>query len=450
MSGDVARYVLGRFTFGERPGDRARVTGQFESAEAWFDAQLVLGNKPEPPHVYPEVWNPYTTLLAAYRNQKSGRLGKPADRFQEQRVKNQKANGQKARRALNKVLDNGRLVSELQAEIIAGQLASEAQLREVMTDFWLAHFNVYVRKGLVKFYAPNFVQTVRSHALGDFETLLHAVTTHPAMLVYLDNQRSVSEAFGEKIRKRALSSINDNGNLKPARPKPRGLNENLARELLELHTLGVDAGYSQTDVRETARILTGFSLAPYRRGEFGMQFFPNRHDKRPKSVLGWRFDGGRDGAGELTSLLHRLATHPKTRARLAFKLCQRFESDRPTAYCQQALVKAGQGARDIENMLRTLVTDSKIQKSAMANPKFKSGNEFVLSAMRAMDLSADDLGATKIGSGKMMGGDMMRMQKMHQRKHHRRMLGLFAQVAQLPLLYPPANGLPRNLRRLDE
>jgi uncharacterized protein (DUF1800 family) len=184
-------------------------------------------------------------------------------------------------------------------------------LREVMIDFWSNHFSVYARKAFVGLLLPPHQRDViERHALGRFEDLLIAVARSPAMLVYLDNHVSMAPQ-GRWARRRPL--------------RERGLNENYARELLELHTLGVDGGYTQADVVETARVLTGWGLRGRREPVFA--FHERLHDPGAKHVLGERVRG--EGFEEGVGLLRRLARHPSTARHLARKLVTRFVSDQP-------------------------------------------------------------------------------------------------------------------------
>ena len=179
-----------------------------------------------------------------------------------------------------------RVVGDVQAVKLARAVASERQLEEVMTDFWENHFSVFAGKGVTRLYLPAYDrEVIRPRALGNFRDLLGAVAKSPAMLFYLDQFQSTVDS--------AHTSL---GNARPARMRrpagrARGLNENYARELLELHTLGVDGGYTQRDVIEVARALTGWTMNP-RQGS-GFVFRPEIHDADAKVVLGHRLAGGR-------------------------------------------------------------------------------------------------------------------------------------------------------------
>src|SRR3954451_3065862 len=194
-----------------------------------------------------------------------------------------------------------RLIAELSAQRLIRATDSERQLNEVMADFWLNHFNVFAQKGLDRVLLTSYERDViRPHMWGKFEELVLATAKSPAMLFYLDNARSRSGA----------------------------INENYARELMELHTLGVDGGYTQTDVTELARVLTGWSLAKPRDGGGGFMFRRAAHDSGAKTVLGIRFPAG-GGIDEGERMIRILANHPSTARHIATKLCQRLVSDDP-------------------------------------------------------------------------------------------------------------------------
>jgi uncharacterized protein (DUF1800 family) len=204
-----------------------------------------------------------------------------------------------------------------------------------LTEFWFNHLNVYSGKGSVRPFTGHYVVNVaRKHALGRFEDLLLASARHPAMLHYLDQFQSVAEG-----------SRGANG-------QTRGLNENYARELMELHTLGADGGYTQTDVRDLARVLTGWTIGP--RAADGFRFAPRLHDSGNKVVLGQRFEGS--GAAEGEAAIRMLARHPATAQRISLRLAQWFVADQPPPALVQRLAQrylATQG--DIAAVMRTLI-----------------------------------------------------------------------------------------------
>src|SRR5205085_2648385 len=190
------------------------------------------------------------------------------------------------------------IVGELQAAKMLRAVTSERQLQEVMVDFWFNHFNVFAGKGEVRWYLTAYERDViRPHALGRFPDLLRATAHHPAMLFYLDNWLSTRPGFTVRAG--------------PNAGRRAGLNENYGRELLELHTLGVDGGYTQTDVTEVARAFTGWTIEQPRRGG-GFRFAPALHDDGEKVVLGHRIKaGGGERDGE--DVLDIVASHASAR-----------------------------------------------------------------------------------------------------------------------------------------
>jgi uncharacterized protein (DUF1800 family) len=251
---------------------------------------------------------------------------------------------------------------------------SERQLEEVMTDFWLNHFNVYLKKGE---YAPWYLaqyqdQVIRPHALGKFEDLLVATAESPAMLFYLDQTESV----GPRSLAAWRASMNNNG-----KARPLGLNENYAREVMELHTLGVDGGYTQRDVTELAKVFTGWGID---HPETGGEFFFNerRHEPGTKFVLGYQIP--ENGQHEGLEVLHMLAVSPQTAHHVSFQLAQRFVSDNPPPQLVDAMaatwVKTG---GDIREVLRTMLASPQFWSQDAYRAKVKTPEEYVISAVRA-------------------------------------------------------------------
>lgn len=211
-----------------------------------------------------------------------------------------------------------------------------------MTEFWFNHLNVFSGKGAVRPFVGHYVlNAIRPHALGRYEDLLLASARHPAMLFYLDQVRSVAEGT-------PAAALPAGG---PQQPR-RGLNENYARELLELHTLGVHGGYTQADVRSLARILTGWTIAP--QDAQGFRFAPRLHDQGDKQLLGRRIAAG--GVEEGEAAIRMLARHPATAQRISLRLAQFFVADQPPPALVQRLAQrylATQG--DIQAVMRTLI-----------------------------------------------------------------------------------------------
>lgn len=259
-------------------------------------------------------------------------------------------------------------------------VGSERQLQEVMVDFWFNHFNVFAGKDREAALLPEYEeQVIRAHALGSFPELLAATARSPAMLIYLDNWRSEAAPAQAAPPPRR-------GRAPPAPPKRagQGLNENYARELLELHTLGVDGGYTQADVTEVARCFTGWSVSdPGSDPRF--TFKAGLHDRGMKHVLGHLIpEGGglRDGA----RVLELLAAHPSTARFLARKLARRFVADDPPDAVVERVARAyAQTGGDIRSMLRALFTAPETWSRRALKAKLRSPLELVAGAARALD-----------------------------------------------------------------
>jgi len=254
---------------------------------------------------------------------------------------------------------------------------SERQLEAVMTDFWLNHFNVYLRKGpFAPWYLAQYQdEVIRPHALGKFEDLLVATAQSPAMLFYLDQSESVGPHSMAAMRASAAPA-GPNG-----KARALGLNENYARELMELHTLGVDGGYTQHDVTELAKVFTGWGIEhPEQGAEF--VFNARRHEPGTKAVMGWTIP--ENGEQEGLEVLHRLAISPATAHHVSFQLAQRFVSDDPPSAMVNAMaatwVKTG---GDIREVLRTMLDSSEFWSREAYRVKVKAPEEYVISAVRA-------------------------------------------------------------------
>jgi uncharacterized protein (DUF1800 family) len=270
-------------------------------------------------------------------------------------------------------------VEELFAERLTHDLYSDAQLQEVMTDFWLNHFNVYLRKNdATPYYLVSYERDViRPRALGKFEDLLEATAHSPAMLLYLDNATSIGP------NSRAAEGARMAAERQPAKQRkaPQGLNENYARELMELHTLGVNGGYTQADVTQVARILTGWGVDRPQRGG-GFRFEPNRHEPGSKKVLGRKFK--ENGEREGRDLLHLLATHPATAHFISRKLAIRFVSDDPPESLVESMARSYlSSGGDISVVLKAMYRSPEFWSTDAYRAKIKTPLEYVVSAARA-------------------------------------------------------------------
>lgn len=265
------------------------------------------------------------------------------------------------------------MLIELATQKLVRATESKKEFQEVLVDFWFNHFNVDFNKGQVKWFITSYERdAIRPHVFGKFFDLLKATAQHPAMLFYLDNFQSVKPGF-------VLQTKNE----KIAAKAPKGINENYARELMELHTLGVDGGYTQKDVIEVARILTGWSYNPKEGATY--KFRAIAHDTGAKRVLGQNFPAG-GGEEEGIKLLQFLSRQPATAKHLATKLAQHFISDNPSQASIDELAKvylATDG--DLSSVYRKLFQlpefwDSKIQRAKIKKPFY-----FVASAIRTLD-----------------------------------------------------------------
>jgi len=292
------------------------------------------------------------------------------------------------------------VVGELQQAKILRAVYSERQLDEVLVDFWMNHFNVYADKGQDRFLLGDFeASVVRPRAFGKFEDLLRATAASPAMLFYLDNWLSADPNAAKRLarfrRARGADAANDQGGA----PEPRmhGLNENYAREVMELHTLGVDGGYTQKDVAEVARCFTGWTIRGLRPGARGASggpefaFVPALHDRGDKVVLGHRIPGGGQEEGE--AVLHILATQPATARFLSLKLARRFVADDPPpALVERAAATFLATGGDIRAVVRTLVTSPEFGSAGARAAKVKTPLEFVVSSVRALGADVANAG----------------------------------------------------------
>jgi uncharacterized protein (DUF1800 family) len=275
---------------------------------------------------------------------------------------------------------------ELMSERLTRDIYSNAQLQEVMTDFWLNHFNIYLRKNEeTPYYLASYARdTIRPNALGKFEDLLEAVAHSPAMMLYLDNSESMGPDSPAAERTKMQQMRN------PAKNKKadEGLNENYARELMELHTLGVNGGYTQADVTQVARILTGWTVNEPQRGG-GFEFNENRHEPGAKKVMGTKFKD--DGEREGVALLHFLVTRPATAQFISRKLAIRFVSDDPPQSLVDRMAKTYMSSGgDISAMLRTLFHSPEFWAASDYRAKVKTPLEFVVSAARASNADIEN------------------------------------------------------------
>ncbi len=372
-NGDPVTHVLNRIAFGPADGDVVRV--RTIGIERYIDQQLHPERIDDAP--MRARLQALSTLTMSSR-ELAARYEQPLLEARKQR----KASGDEptpmqrsAQMGANNVL------MELSEQKILRAVYSERQLEEVLTDFWFNHFNVDARKGPERFLLTEYERDViRPHVFGKFRDLLGATAKSSAMLFYLDNWMSVDP------------------NARPVRQMPqqpqqrRGLNENYARELMELHTLGVDGGYTQQDVTEVARAFTGWSIDRPREGG-GFRFQPRMHDPGEKVVLGHVIKPGSFGGGESDGekVLDILAKHPSTARFIATKLARRFVSDDPPrSLIDRAATRFRDTDGDLREVVRTILFSKEFQATESFNAKAKTPFEFLVSALRAAGTDVRD------------------------------------------------------------
>jgi uncharacterized protein (DUF1800 family) len=367
----AVEHALKRLTFGPRPGQVEEV--QRLGLSRWLDQQLnpsSIDDAALAPRLRPLPDRPDDIGRLAVRNLS-----------EQERMEAQRRARQFSRQS----------VQTLAAQKLTRAVYSERQLEEVLVDFWFNHFNVFAGKGRTAGYIPEYEsEAIRPHIWGNFRDLLGATAKSPAMLFYLDNWLSADPKAAEQLqnaanRRRARGRIGGAGNDMPPQnqqaPRRNGLNENYARELMELHTLGVDGGYTQQDIVEVARALTGWTLANGIDG--GFRFTPALHDRGEKKVLGHTIRAG-GGIEDGERVLDIVAAHPSTARHIATKLVRRFVSDEPPAALVDKVAATFTKTKgNLREVVRTLVTAPEFYAAEHRNVKVKTPLEFVVSGVRA-------------------------------------------------------------------
>jgi uncharacterized protein (DUF1800 family) len=253
-------------------------------------------------------------------------------------------------------------------------ILSNRQLQEQLVDFWYNHFNVFLDKGNDRFMVPSYErEAIRPHVLGHFRDLLEATATAPAMLFYLDNWQSVAP---DVVRRAG------------GKKSTRGLNENYGRELLELHTLGVDGGYTQKDVTEVARCFTGWTIKDPRGGST-FTYNDRVHDKGEKVVLGVTIPAG-GGKDDGEKVLDILAKHPSTARFISRELAQRFVADNPPQALVDRMAKTFLDTNgDIRAVMTTMLTSKEFLSQGAYQAKVKTPFEMIVSSIRATGAEVD-------------------------------------------------------------
>jgi uncharacterized protein (DUF1800 family) len=350
--GQQAVHVLNRLAFGPRPGDVERIRRM--GVQQYIDEQLHPETIPMPAGLSARL-----DALETLKRSTGAALGDYLELRKE--VRNEEEGAKQRRR-----VEQGRAAREEAEARLLRAVESPRQLEEVMVDFWYNHFNVYAGKGIDRALVASYERdAIRPHALGSFRSLLGATAKHPAMLFYLDNVKG----------------------------KAQGLNENYARELMELHTLGVDGGYTQRDVTELARMLTGWTYDQRRLVRDGetFRFDAGRHDKGIKTWLGHEVAPGGQLEGEYA--LDVLAMHPATARHISFQLAQYFVSDTPPPSLVERMSRAWLASQgDIRTVLKTMFASAEFMDDAALGAKFKTPYQFVVSAARASSAPLTNVG----------------------------------------------------------
>jgi len=390
VSAASAAHVLNRLAYGPRPGDIARLHRL--GVEAWMEQQLHpdrIDNRALESRLaaFETIALDSATIFREYHE--------PAmlQRRSQARTGKQAAPTGPEPSASMAVVRRDRLVlAELEQAKLLRAVYSERQLEEVLVDFWFNHFNVFAGKGPTRAYVTSFERdAIRPHVLGSFREMLEAVASSPAMLFYLDNWMNTSPqapraaAVGQRGRPRPGLPRGAGG--RPAAPRPdsqlpaRGINENYARELLELHTLGVDGGYTQDDIVNVARAFTGWTFRPRQGTAF--QFVQALHDDDAKTILGQRIPAG-GGIGDGRRVLDILVAHPATARFIATKLARRFVADAPPATLVERAARRFRETRgDLREVTRVVITSPEFLAADTRRAKVKTPLEFVASAIRA-------------------------------------------------------------------
>lgn len=420
-------HVLTRLGYGPRPGDVARVRAM--GIEAYIDEQLhperladgevrarlepyrVLGMKFEDLLAYDL---PPTPLALRRRSSvlergleppkaKAAVMGEDV----QARLRAQILNPQALGRVVRAQADRPLAFEYIETRLLRA-VYSERQLLELLADFWMNHFNITT--GDPYLLADFEENAIRPRALGKFHDLLLATATHPAMLLYLDNW--LSTAPEEVVRARVASgggsgTLVDGALALRARSsylaQAKGLNENYARELMELHTVGVDGGYTQDDVLQVARAFTGWTISGWTERQDGSFVFdPALHEAGDKVVMGRTIPEG--GMDEGLAILDMLAHHPSTARFISTKLARRFVADDPPAAVVEAAARTFQETGgDIREVLRTIFRSPEFFSTAAYQSKVKKPIEMVASALRAVDADIDTRFETTIQPGNNQG-----------------------------------------------
>jgi uncharacterized protein (DUF1800 family) len=423
-------HALDRLAYGPRPGDVERIRKM--GLEKWVDKQLDPNSiddsaLDERLASYPTVKMSPQELLAQFpeANQVVKKTGITKEEYEQQMKDKQRdavaqvkmtgdENLDKANQQLAKLQGPGRMLAELSMAKLDRAVYSDRQLEAIMEDFWFNHFNVFGSKGDDRWLLTYYVRdTIRPHTMGKFQDLLLATAKSPAMLFYLDNWMSVDPtafALAQQEKnggRRARYQGAFAGGMPPtpgtfpgptmdpnnpqqqeqmrkqqANRQERGLNENYGREVMELHTVGVDAGYTQQDVIAMANCLTGWSIREPRKDPV-FEFKPEFHAQGKKVVMGHEFDFGGEKDGE--EALKMLANDPHTAKFISTKLARHFVSDNPPQALVDRMAQTFESSGgDIRSVLKTMIYSPEFWSKDAYRSKVKTPFELVASTARAL------------------------------------------------------------------
>ena len=407
-------HLLDRTTFGSRPGDFERVKAL--GWEKFIEQQLRPESIPDTVAearlqglesitlTNQQIAGQYPQQQVLRQALKARGIELPEGQNQagtsEQEMQQLQMRRQEAQKVLREIglRPQQQLVQELQQAKILRAVYSERQLQEVMTDFWFNHFNVFANKGADRVLITSYERdAIRPNVFGKFEDLLLATAKSPAMLFYLDNWLSASPNANQ--RRPMAPGRYDRGRVgqmpvqpqmpnqqrpqQPPPPRRGGINENYAREVMELHTLGVDGGYTQKDVQEVARCFTGWTIRQPRQGG---EFFFNRniHDDDEKVVLGTKISSG-GGMNDGEAVIRLLAKHPSTAKFISTKLARKFVSDNPPKSLVEKMSRAFQKTDgNIREVLLVMFKSPEFWAAENYRAKIKTPFEMTVSAVRAV------------------------------------------------------------------
>lgn len=429
----AAAHLISRFTYGSRVGSDDIDAVLKIGLEKWFQQQLDGKIKDDSLNTLLSKFDAINLTNTEVENQfpRPGlavRLAVKEGVIDKDSVN--KSNGKEYRKQVQDYMESKgyRPQQELFRQFFNQKILRSAytnnQLHELLTDFWFNHFNVSLTKNQSASFIPAYERDViRPNVTGKFETLLLATAKSPAMLMYLDNSSSSGQptAVNDKMQMKEGMSTNSRQGVNararmmamknnPPKKKQGGLNENYAREVMELHTLGVDGGYTQSDVTQAARVLTGWTIAPMGENGYGASmknlmdrvgeatlekrgfvhdgdflFVPTRHDNGEKIVLGKRFPANR-GYDEGLELLSMLAHHPSTAKFISGKLATRFVNDNPPATLVDKMARTFlKTDGDIRQVMITMASAPEFWAPKALREKTKSPFELAISAVRSLD-----------------------------------------------------------------